>query len=246
MLIDLLLRVLPPVVTFVLGVATGVGAKRLLRKLRGKSDVQIYIETDPEIIYANAPDWITFPQFVPCSADDLPAAPAGKALAMTAWAAELGGLPAHRQELQVTVTAWEDRDVVVSTFRISAEAAALPEGVVAVRPVGGASLESRRLEVKLSTWAPEVTAVEPGGLRTDNIAAQLKAGESLRFHLSIVADGEEDVDLYEWRGHLDLIVGSRRVTKEITDRKGRPFRLSNRGRRTELWWTSSGWEPPLS
>ncbi|WOC11268.1 hypothetical protein [Gordonia sp. MP11Mi] len=187
---------------------------------------------------------MTFPQFVARSRDSLPPAPSGKATAMPRWAAQLDGYAAHQMDLSITITAWEDRGVVVSALRVEAKARNLPDGFVLTRPVGGASLEVKRMEVTLSTFATSVLARAPGGAVVHPFAFQLGRGESAQFHLVVEANGDESsVPAYEWTATLDLIVGSKRREVRI-DNYGKPYVLVNRGQRPELWWEGGTWTAP--
>lgn len=243
-ILDLLTKAWPPVVAFVLGAVGGLRWPRFWRQLRGKSDVQIHVERDPRIIHANTADWVTFPQFVARRRDALPPAPPGKATEMPEWARRLDGYAAHNMDLLVTITAWEDRGVVVSALRVDTKARSLPDGFVLVRPVGGASLEFKRMEVTLSTWATNVLSKVPGGEVVQPFAFQLDRSESAQFHLIVEANGDEsDVVAYEWTATLDLVVGGKHREVRI-DNDGKPFVLVNRGRRPELWWMNDKWTDP--
>lgn len=242
--VELLEKAWPPFIAFVLGAFGGLRWPRFWRWVSRKSDVQVHIERDPQIIYANMPDWISLPQFVPRRLEALPPAPAGRATEMPRWAATLDGFAAHNMDLLVTITAWEDRGVVVSALRVEAKARDLPGGFVLTRPVGGASMEFKRMEVTLSTYATNVLSKVPGGEIVDPFAFQLNRGESAQFHLLVEANGDEaEVPAYEWTATLDLIVGGahRKVT---IDNDGEPFVLVNRGQRNELWWMDNNWKEP--
>ncbi|WP_026918418.1 hypothetical protein [Gordonia shandongensis] len=240
-LLDLLTKAWPPAVAFVLGAVGGLKWPRIWRRVRGHSDVQVHVEQDPQIIHANAPDWVSFPQFVARRREALPPAPAGKATEMPKWAAKLDGYAAHNMDLLVTITAWEDRGVVVSALRVDAKACNLPEGYVLTRPVGGASMEFKRMEVTLSSWATNVLSKVPGGEIVEPFAFQLDRGESAQFHLIVHANGDESkVAAYEWTATLDLVVGGRHREVRI-DNNGKPFILVNREQRPELWWVNNEW-----
>lgn len=241
--LDVALRVVPTLLGFALGVAAG-RWRWFWRLVARRPDVLIHIEADPEIIYANTPNWITFPQFIPLPADKLSPPRPGSALGMTAWAAELGGVPADRQDLQVTLLAWKDQDIVIDTLRVTAVEHPLPSGVVAISPVGGADWETKRLEVELSTFVSTVTPVEAAGEESEPFSFTLKAGERARFYLNVRASRTtpEPVDAYAWTATLDLLVGSKRRSVKV-DNDGQPFILANFDRHPEFWWDSVAWKP---
>lgn len=240
--LDVILPVVQTLVGFLLGVAAG-RWRWFWRLIAQRPDVQIHVEADPEIIYANAPNWITFPQFVPIPGSNLPPPRPGSALGMTAWAAALGGVPAYKQDLQVTLMAWADQDVVVDTLRVKATEHVLPTGVVAISPVGGADWETKRLRVDLSTFASTVTPIEAGGQEAEPFSFTLKAGERARFHLLVQPSRTmpESVDAYAWTATLDLLVGNKRRSVPV-DNRGKPFILANRNRRPEMWWSGTEWK----
>jgi hypothetical protein len=219
-----------PFITFVLGILAA-NSRRLWRWIRRQGPVQIHVESDPEIIYANARNWVTFPQFVPLAEADLPAPPQ-KTLALGRWAKDLGGLPAWSAELQVTITAWQDL-TVVDALRVEARPRAIPEGVVVVVAVGGASLVPRQLDVRLSTLACSVIPRSAGSYEESaGIAMELKGGETQRFSLCVteLEYGDEEIEAYEWTALLDLLVANKRKTIKIDD-NGKPFVLVKQNRR---------------
>lgn len=228
-------KAVAPLVTFTLGYITARWG-RISRWIRRRDPLQVHIEPDPEIIYANLPNIVTFPQFIPCERNAVPSPPT-KALALYRWAKELGGSPAWAFDLQVTITAWDDLDVVVDTLRVEAAERKIPSGVVIVKGVGGAAIQREQLDVKLSTTACRVTPRRAGsGKEFDGFAFQLKPGEVQRFllHVSPTNDTDQSVDAYEWTAFLDLLVGNKRKTVEITD-QGRPFVLVKRDRCETKW-----------
>lgn len=238
---DSLTQVVSPVVTFVLGYAAA-RWRRVWRWMSRQDPLQIHVETDPEIIYANMPDWITFPQFIPLDSAAIPPPPKNT-LAMSAWAKQLGGLPAQSVDLQITIRAWDDLEVIVDTFRVKARGRDLPPGTVVVQPVGGASIQRAQLDVELSTFACTVVPRKAGSAEPfDGFAFHLKPGDVQRFllHVHTPYDGSESVDAYEWNGLLDLLIENKRRTIEIND-NGEPFVLVNAHRYRDLWWMGGGW-----
>lgn len=226
---------MPPAVTFVLGFVTA-RWRRISRWIRKQDPIQVHVEANPEIIYANMPDWVTFPQFVPRDQDSLPSPPI-KTLAMSKWARELGGWPARKFELQVTIKAWDDLDVVVDTLRVNAVERKMPDGVVVIKGVGGADVQRAQLDVRLSTFASTVTPRQAGsGKEFDGFAFQLKPGEVQRFvlHVEPRADSDVAVDAYEWTAFLDLLVHNKRKTVEVSD-EGKPFVLVKGDRFPTVW-----------
>lgn len=160
---------------------------------------------------------------------------------MGSWAANLGGFPALHCNYDVTITARENSHVVVNAFRVKAKKQYLPPGSVVIKGVGGASMEFRRIQVDLHTTQPRATYVEMGGAPASPFDFQLAPGESAKFNLIINAASDEDVDMYEWWGCLDLLTNGKRrkvrVGRGIWARlfdHGPEFKLVNRGRRPEF------------
>jgi hypothetical protein len=201
------------------------------RRIRRSLPVDVHVETDLRLIFANAPDWIGFPQFVPLSKEDLPPPPAGHAIELASWAERLGGLPAGHMHLEVVITAREDCHVVVQRFRIRATSADLPGGCVVVKAVGGASMEFRRIDVRLSTNGSITEFTAPGGRQAAPFEFQLHPGESAKFALSVSVDYSDAADVYQWEGVLDFLCRGKTISIPVND-GGAMFRLVNvRGRR---------------
>lgn len=218
------------IVTALIAYVWGRHRYALQRRFFRRDPVYVHIEQDPDIIYANDPNWVSFPYFFPRrTPEEVPEPPSGKCTAWWKWAKEHGGEPAGSMELQVTVTAWSDLQVIVDALRVQVvNTPAPPEGTTVVCPVGGADLVHRQLAVTLSTFATTVVPREGGSYdATGNFAFTLAPGESTRFSLC-VSPGDEDVDCYEWVALLDLLVNNERKTVRVTD-AGRPFVLHTRG-----------------
>lgn len=203
--------------------------RRLFRRL----PVDVHIESDAALIFANYPmDSVSFAQFVPMPIERVPELPPGRAVEMGNWAKRLGGMPALKSRVEVTITAREDCHVVVQSLRVNAISAPLPEGCVVVKGVGGADMEVRRIDIGLATTGSATQFTKPGGRETAPFEFELHPGESAKFALSALADGTEDVDLYEWDCVLDLLHRGKTYGVKVDDHGDR-FRLVNRGKRPQ-------------
>lgn len=239
-----LVLALIPVATGLIGYAWGRHRHALKRKVLGREPIHVHIEQDPGIIYANDPNWVTFPYFFPNrSPDDLPSPPKGKCTAWWKWAKEFGGEPSGLMELQVTITAWEDLRVIVDALRIEIVSTPTPPtGTTVVCPVGGADLVHEQLAVTLSEFASTVIPRAAGsGDVTKNFAFTLGPSESYRFSLS-VTPSDEPIQCYEWVALLDLLVNNERKTVRV-DNDGRPFVLHTQGFRDAHQWEGASWKP---
>jgi hypothetical protein len=238
-------QAIPSAVTFVLGYAAA-RWRRVYRWARREDPLQVFVETDPEIIYANARDWILFPQFVPLDTGEQVPPPPQRTLALAQWAKEQGGTPAAWVDMQITLRAWDDLEVIVDTVRVEAIERQVPSGVVVKKPIGGASIQRAQLDVTLSTLGCTVIPRREGdGEPLDGFAFQLKPGEVQRLvlHVGTDHDAPEPVDAYGWTALLDLLVQGRRKTVKITD-DGKPFVLVNANRFPTLLWMGDTWEYP--
>lgn len=231
--------------------------KPIWRWISRQAPVYVHVETDPKVLFANLEyDWITFPQFVPLDIEQIPRPPDGFAIEMGAWAEKLGGYPALHCNYGVTITARQEMHVVVNAFRVQAKAIELPAGSVVTKGVGGASMEFRRIQVNLHTTHSQAAYVEMGGSPGSPFDFQLAPGESAKFNLLVDAESDEDVDMYEWWGYLDLLVSGKRRTVRIGRRRvsrllgrGNHFKLVNKERRpeymnipgSEVAWETSPW-----
>ncbi len=240
---ELLLAALP-VVAGVVGYLWGRHRLALKRKVLGRDPIQVHIEQDPEVIYANDPNWVTFPYFFPNrSPEDLPPPPEGKCTAWWKWAREFGGEPAGLMELQVTITAWADLRVIVDALRVEVVSTPTPPaGTTVVCPVGGADLVHEQLAVTLSESSSSVIPRKAGSYEaTKNFAFTLGPGESYRFSLS-VTPSDEPTQCYEWVALLDLLVNNERRTVRVDD-DGRPFVLHTQGFQGAQQWGGANWRP---
>jgi hypothetical protein len=142
-----------PVVGYALGVATPYG-RRLLRLARKQPDLQVYVEHDRAIIFANAlGNTVGCPMFVPGSAENLAPGAIRDAFDIRQWALERDGIPAVSDSIEVTLTAWEELDVIVDAVTINCQTIPIPDGIVVMAPVSGADINRRRLKVELaSIW----------------------------------------------------------------------------------------------
>lgn len=216
------------------------------RTILRRDPILVHVEQDPGIIYGNMPAWIGFPYFVPRQADDIPPPPSGQGIGpLTAWwqwSKQLDGYASGFVDLQVTLTAWDDLTVLVDRFRVTANSVDSPEiGTTVFRPVGGADITLRQLDVKLNTFVSRVTPRAAGsGVEVSPFAFELKAGETERFLLHVEAG--DDAECYEWSGFLDLLVNSKRKTVEIDDDGGK-FRIRKMASfynwRDGVWKTAS-------
>ncbi len=228
-------EVLPSVISgAVLGVGGYLwGTQRLAlrRRVQHLDAVQIFIEHDPEIIYANTPNWVSFPYFIPGRTPaDLPPPPRGSGKSWWSWAKQLQGEPSGFDEMQVTITAWEDLRVVVDALRVEVLSTGVePPGTTVMCPVGGASLVNRQLDIRLSTFASTVTPRQAGsGEPSEPFAFHLGPGELSRFSLWVSPAEGATEDWFKWRATLDLLVNNTRRSVEISD-SGSPFVLHRRG-----------------
>jgi hypothetical protein len=168
-----------PVVGYALGVATPYG-RRFLRLARKQTDLQIHVEHDPAVIFANAPhNTVGCPMFVPGSTETLNPGGIRDAFAIRRWALDHDGIPAGMDSVEVTLTAWEKLDAIVDAVTINCREIPLPDGIVVSAVIGGASIERRRLDVELSSYGPRAKYVAASDDST-NFSFKLSGGETAK------------------------------------------------------------------
>lgn len=231
-----------PVVGFVLGLASAHGPT-LWRRIKGKSDLQVYVEHDPAIIFANAPrNTVGCPMFVPGSPDDLSPGPNQDAFSLRRWALEHDGIPAGADFVEVTLTAWQKLDVVVDAVEVNCREISIPDGFVEWPTVGGADIHRRRLDVRLASCGSRAEYVDPTG-STPNFSFKLSSGETAKIHLNAATAnwGNEQERAYEWTVDLHLLVNNNRKTITIGD-NGKPFELVRSEAFPTRSWDGSSWQ----
>ncbi len=178
--------------TFLVGGALGTGtsiAKRWATTLRTKHSeawpVSIHLEEDPRTIWANSPPWVSAPVFLPnVTSLDQVTIPPGDALETFARAIETqSGIPALYSDTQITVRSVGSSEVIFDRVRVEATEFDPGDGIIISKPVGGASLDTQRYEIQLSSFAPAVTARKLGGEPVEEFAATVSKGDPLRVHL---------------------------------------------------------------
>ncbi len=204
-----------PLVGYALGLATP-PASTAWRKIRRKPDLRLYIEQDPSVIFADAPEnWISAPTFVPRPFEELPAGNPTTNYALREWAMDLGGIPADTHEIELTLTAWQKLDVVIDAMIVDVREFPVPDGVVLAYAVGGAAIERRRLNVQLATFAPAVRQVHPHNQSgSEAFSFKLSGGETAKIHVSATAASWADSQQsgYEWTANLLLLVDNKQQT----------------------------------
>jgi hypothetical protein len=211
-----------------------------VERARARRPLQVFVEQDTDIIFANSLDWTSFPYYFDCEPSHLPINPPSRGVEWWKWARDNHGQPAVHSEIAVTLTTRPQSTVVVDSFRASMlDVSPAPPGCVVVHPVGGADIIQRQASIVLSSMPATVTFVEAGsGDETSGFTFALSAGQPAR--LSITARVADRAYIYEWVGHLELIVAGKRRTAVISN-GGRPFRLHGGANCLEYEWTDGAW-----
>lgn len=234
----------PPIGSVIVGWLLGVGTERwvhITRFLRRKPPIQIHVEEDVRTIFAGAPpNWVAAPAYLRQLPPEDPTPREAEAKELFQWCVTHGGVSAQWQYLEVTLVAWQTTTVVVQAFRVEATPVSLPApGVSVVNPVGGASIERRRIDVELASWAPSTRYTEVGGSPASRFSFALTEGEVAQLGIwARIRDGD-DAEAFDWHGYLDLLVGGKRKTCRVPERG--EFRLVNRSSRPEYTWNGSSW-----
>ena len=219
----------------------GWAAKAAVQRANARRPLQVFVEQDTDIIYANSLDWASFPYYFDCELNHLPENPPARGVEWWHWATDNHGQPAISSEIAVTLTSRVEATIVVDSLRVrTLDVSPAPPGCIVVHPVGGADIVHRQASVVLSSMPATVTFIEEGsGDTTSGFSFPVSAGEPAR--ISVTARAAERGFTYTWIGLLDLIVNGKRRTIKVTD-NGRPFRLHGGGNCTEYEWLDNGWQ----
>lgn len=229
------------VVGYTLGLATTHGP-RLWRKIKGKDELQVYVEHDPAIIFANAPqNTVGCPMFVPGSPDNLNPGTITDAFAIRQWALEHDGIPASTDSVEVTLTAWDKLDVIVDAVTISCRPISVPNGIVVMAGVGGADIHRTRLDVQLASYGPKAEYVATVDNST-NFSFKLASGDTAKIYLKVAAASwaSKEDRAYEWTADLHLLVNNKRKTITVGD-NGTPFEYARFDAGPQLLWDGVAW-----
>lgn len=207
--------------------------------------VTIDLEDDVRIIWANTPPWVAFGAFIPGVEEPHQLnAPGGSALDLYHWAVtEHQGLPSGFSTVRLDIRSVAPVDVVFDCVRVHCEEFDPGPGISVIQPVGGASLESRRFDIRLSAWAPTAQALDCGSIPIQEFAATINKCDPLRLNLD--AQPAHDVTLakgFRWWLDVDFLVDGKRksvrVPKEPKDR----FILVNNTVYPQYYRTLDSWE----
>jgi hypothetical protein len=231
------------VIGFVINELLGRGVGGLDRRRARRDPLMVHIETDPSIIWAGMPPWIGARFLVPHDADV--SSPPIQCPEWRMWAHGRGGVDATLTQLRVTLTARQDLLVVVDGLRVHVRRRnPVPPWRAITCGVGGADIEPRRAEIRLSDFdRPTFTWLDQGGENDQAPTFSLSESEAEMIHIWAYA-GDEWV---EWAAELLVIVDGHRRTVEISD-GGRPFvTTGSAGAASEHLWISGGdrWDPPI-
>ncbi|AKC39914.1 Uncharacterised protein [Mycolicibacterium phlei] len=231
-----------PAVGYGLGLATPYGRK-LLRLARKQPDLQIHVEHDPAIIFANAPhNTVGCPMFVPGSTDSLNPGGVRDAFSIRQWAVDHDGIPAGTDSVEVTLTAWEEVDAIVDAVTVNCREISIPAGIIVSGVVGGASIERRRLDIELSSFGPCAKYVAVNDDST-NFSFKLSSGGTAKIYMNVIEApwSDERERAYEWTVDLHLLVNNKRRSITIGD-NGKPFEFVRAPGGATVLWTGSGWQ----
>jgi len=190
--------------------ATG-GAGRLGRRFR--PPVWVHVEDDPELVWLGSPPWVGAAVLLGPDVDTAVSPPPSDCRGWSVWARGLGGCDAERSELLVTVGGRGGASVVVEGVRVSTTRGDVPAGSTVLQcPVGGASMEPRRVEVALDGFAlPTAVFLDRGGEPSPPFAFAVDGGTPERFHVVVRARS----GVHRWTADLVLLVDGRRVVRSV-------------------------------
>lgn len=205
------------------------------RRFYGISPISVHVERDPAIVWAGFPNWIGAAIWLP----ELPADPPPEdPTDWHAWARTAGGADASITYLKVTVTCRESTSVVIDPPKVRRDRLPVedpPKGVVAICPVGGASITPQRIQINLDMASAHW--VDQDGNPMSALSLQLEPGESEQFYIYGTADAQR----FEWHIELPLIVDGKRQVKRIDD-DGRRFMTHGADNHAEYLWHDGQWK----
>lgn len=217
-------------------------AKGAVQRARDRRPLQTFVEQDTAIIFGTIPDWVGFPYYFDCQPEQLPVDPPHMGVDWWTWAIDNHGIPARRSEIAVTLLPKTESTVIVDRLRVKlVEVTPTPPGSIVVHPHGGAAIVHRQGRIRLlGKMAPIVSFLEQGSAeKRSGFTFALSAGEPAR--LAITAHAEEADYLYKWTAVLDLIVGGKRRSVEISN-NGKPFVLHGGGGCEGFEWSDGSWQ----
>lgn len=190
----------------------------LSRRLWRIRPLDAYVERDPEIIWAGCPPWVAANFWFPTLP---PSDPPDDCRSWWEWARRYNGRDAQQTTLKITVQARQDASLIIEGVRLRhAHTQPVPEnGIVAVCPVGGASLSPRRIEINLD-WngVGSMSWLEGDEYLTGPPVLTLAPGEIEQFHVWAKSTN----GYHEWELELLMLLNGRRLTQVIND-NGKPF-----------------------
>ncbi len=183
--------------------------------------VDTHIESDPSVIWAGEPNWIPFQFFFPEAAPTEAPPPDGKG--WRAWATTRGGFDLRESVVRVTVVSRAPVTVVLETPMVICTTEAAPEGVRAVYPVGGASIQPTAFYVDVDTFGPEFPQVHLTGEQGKDVKSPLTwslgTGEAQTILLRVSSSSAR---LIYWSARIPLLIDGRRRYIDVND-EGKDF-----------------------
>jgi hypothetical protein len=214
--------------------------ERVSKRLWRAELFDVHVETDPSIIWAGQPPWVGAAVWLHTIPDEPPplACPDWHV-----WARERAGFDAEQSVLQVTIQARKDTTLLIRGLKVrQKETKSLEQidGYILGCPVGGASLEPRRIEVNLDWGGGTGTAtwLDRGGQPTQPQQLTLSSGEIEQFQIWVTTEE----GWHEW--WLELIVFSegRNSVFPIRPQNNRPFITVGRRNLPGRIWSKDKWE----
>lgn len=240
---DIGLLALGAAIGFVVNEALGRSLRGAERRRTLRRPLLVHVETDPAVIWAGMPPWISAGFLMPPEAEMT--APPGHCPEWRSWAHAQGGVDQRVTQVRVTVTARQNLVVVVDALQVKVHSRTpVPPWRSIICGVGGADITPRRAEIRLSdTQIPLVQWLDDDGSVIHLPTFSVSSSEAEVLHLWAYV-GDEWV---EWSAQLLMLVDGRRHRVEISD-GGMPFVTSgSAGSISQHMWSSEGdrWSPPL-
>ncbi|WP_143570911.1 hypothetical protein [Tessaracoccus sp. ZS01] len=228
-----------PAATFIEPLNRLVG--RVGRKTARDRGLAVHVETDPAVIWAGTPDWVSFQFCFPTGLPDEPP-PAGPR-DWRRWAFSHGGYDLWESVVRLTLVGTAPVAVVVEMPVVTVTSEPLQSCLKVVRPVGGADIAPRAYTVDLDSFGHQnpVVELEDGGgsVRHDPLSFSLERNGVEQILLRVQSSSP---CLYSWHARLPVLVDGKRQYVEVDD-QGSPFFFVGGDLADGNIWDGQKWAP---
>lgn len=209
-----------------------------VRLLDRRKPLQIHVETDPRLIWGDAPDWDPYACVIEKPVDQIDPPPSAHCRLWWSWAQEIGGVDAFDTVVQVTIVGESSTTVVIEGLRLKIrDRKEALHGTALVCRTGGADMTPRGLDIDLDLES--VTVVDDGG-EPMNGPLRLSVRKGEPEVLQIRAHAE--LSFVQWSCDLVYLLGGRRRVEPISPSQN-VFSTTGLANATKVEWRDGRWTP---